>query len=613
MTRRNDNDRPQEREENLNMSDRNWPNLAAMFFDQVDWLGDRPFLWVKRHGDYKALSWGDTAARVTPLARGLLAQGVEPGDRVMLVSENRPAWLVSDLAIMSVGAITVPAYTTNTEDDHLHILRDSGARGVIVSNRRLAERVLPAVLKAPEAEFIVAMDLPELSQELSVDVLHMDDVLDRGRESHQNIVKMAGQWAPGDTACINYTSGTGGAPKGVMLSHRNILSNCEGAENALMELGLGNEVFLSFLPLSHSYEHMAGQFFPMTIGAEIYYAEGADTLAANLMEARPTIMTAVPRLYETFHHRITLGVRKAGGAKERLFNLAVELGTRRYRDPDSLSLKERLIDWALDNLVRAKVEARFGGRLKALVSGGAPLNPEIGMFFTALGLRILQGYGQTETSPSVSVNVPSTMKLHTVGPPLKGVEVKIADDGEILVRGELVMQGYWRNDEATRETIRDGWVHTGDIGLIDGDGHLRITDRKKDIIVNSGGDNISPQRVEGILTIEPEIAQAMVYGDKHPHLVSLLVADADWLSQWAKAAGKPALLSDLAGDGDLVKALGAVQERVNAKLSNIEKVRRLMIATEPFTTDNGLLTPTLKIRRHKIKQIYGEALEALYR
>ncbi len=595
------------------MSDRNWPNLAAMFFDQVDWLGDRPFLWVKRHGDYKALSWGDTAARVTPLARGLLAQGVEPGDRVMLVSENRPAWLVSDLAIMSVGAITVPAYTTNTEDDHLHILRDSGARGVIVSNRRLAERVLPAVLKAPEAEFIVAMDLPELSQELSVDVLHMDDVLDRGRESHQNIVKMAGQWAPGDTACINYTSGTGGAPKGVMLSHRNILSNCEGAENALMELGLGNEVFLSFLPLSHSYEHMAGQFFPMTIGAEIYYAEGADTLAANLMEARPTIMTAVPRLYETFHHRITLGVRKAGGAKERLFNLAVELGTRRYRDPDSLSLKERLIDWALDNLVRAKVEARFGGRLKALVSGGAPLNPEIGMFFTALGLRILQGYGQTETSPSVSVNVPSTMKLHTVGPPLKGVEVKIADDGEILVRGELVMQGYWRNDEATRETIRDGWVHTGDIGLIDGDGHLRITDRKKDIIVNSGGDNISPQRVEGILTIEPEIAQAMVYGDKHPHLVSLLVADADWLSQWAKAAGKPALLSDLAGDGDLVKALGAVQERVNAKLSNIEKVRRLMIATEPFTTDNGLLTPTLKIRRHKIKQIYGEALEALYR
>ncbi len=613
MTRGNDNDRSHKREENSIMSDRNWPNLAAMFFDQVDRLGERPFLWVKRHGDYKALSWGDTAARVTPLARGLLAQGVEPGDRVMLVSENRPAWLVSDLAIMSIGAITVPAYTTNTEDDHLHILRNSGARGVIVSNRRLAERVLPAAHKAPKAEFVFAMDLPGLSQELSVKVLHMDDVLDRGRENHQNIVEMAGQWGTGDTACIIYTSGTGGVPKGVMLSHRNILSNCEGAVNALMDLGLGNEVFLSFLPLSHSYEHMAGQFFPMTIGAEIYYAEGADTLAANLVEARPTIMTAVPRLYETFHHRITLGVKKAGGLKEKMFNRTVELGTRDFQHPGSLDFGERIVNRVLDVLVRRKVQKRFGGRLKALISGGAPLNPEIGMFFTALGLRILQGYGQTETSPSVSINIPSTMKLHTVGPPLKGVEVKIADDGEILVRGELVMQGYWRNDEATRETIRDGWVHTGDIGLIDEDGHLRITDRKKDIIVNSGGDNISPQRIEGILTIEAEIAQAMVYGDKRSHLVSLLVPDADWLAGWAEAAGKPARLSDLAGDEDLIKALGAVLERVNAKLSNVEKVRRLMIAGEPFTTDNGLLTPTLKIRRHKIKQIYGEALEALYR
>ena len=376
-------------------------------------------------------------------------------------------------------------------------------------------------------------------------------------------------------------------------------TNPQKVRLALEELGLENEVFLSFLPLSHSYEHMAGQFFPMSIGAEIYYAQGVETLAANMLEARPTIMTAVPRLYETLHQRITMGVRKSGGAKEKLFNLAVELGSRRFRDPGSLSLKERLVDWALDNLVRSKVRARFGGRLKALVSGGAPLNPAIGLFFTALGLLILQGYGQTETSPSVSVNRPSDMKLHTVGPPLKGVEVKIADDGEILVRGDLVMQGYWRNEEATRETIRDGWVHTGDIGIIDEDGHLRITDRKKDIIVNSGGDNLSPQRIEGILTIEPEIAQAMVHGDKHPHLVALLVPDADWL---AGLGGETA-----------EKVLGPVLERVNASLSSIEKVRRFILAAEPFTTDNGLLTPTLKIRRHKIKEIYGDDLEALYR
>ena len=492
------------------MSNPDWPNLATLFFDQVARFGDKPFLWAKRHGTYKALSWGDVSARVAPLARGLLSLGIGKGDRVVLVSENRPAWLVADVAIMSIGAITVPAYTTNTTGDHLHILQDSGAKGAIVSNRRLAGKLLPAATKAPELEFVIAMDPPERSQDLNIDVFHLDDVIERGREGHRNIVELASEGKPDDTACIIYTSGTGGLPKGVMLSHRNILANCEGARDRLEELGLDNEVFLSFLPLSHSYEHMAGQFFPMTIGAEIYYAEGADTLGLNMAEARPTLMTAVPRLYETLHQRITMGVRKAGGMKEKMFNKAVALGALRYRDPGALGLGDRLTDAVLDKLVRSKVRARFGGRLKALVSGGAPLNPDIGLFFTALGLLILQGYGQTETSPSVSVNRPSDMKLHTVGPPLQGVEVNIADDGHILARGDLVMQGYWRNEEATRETIRDGWVHTGDIGIIDEDGHLRITDRKKDIIVNSGGDNLSPQRIEGILTIEPEIAQAKI-------------------------------------------------------------------------------------------------------
>ncbi|MBL4690737.1 MAG: AMP-binding protein, partial [Rhodospirillales bacterium] len=374
------------------MTKRDWLSLGAMFFDQAARLGDRPFLWAKHGGDYQALSWGDTAARVTPLARGLLAQGIGRGDRVMLVSENRPAWLVADMAIMAIGAITVPAYTTNTSNDHLHILHDSGAKGAIVSTRKLAEQLLPAALQSPDLEFLIAMDPPEMSQGLSVRVLHLDDVIEQGRQGHENIVEMAARADPHETACIIYTSGTGGLPKGVMLSHRNILSNCEGAIDRLEELGLENEVFLSFLPLSHSYEHMAGQFFPMSIGAEIYYAQGVETLAANMLEARPTIMTAVPRLYETLHQRITMGVRKSGGAKEKLFNLAVELGSRRFRDPGSLSLKERLVDWALDNLVRNKVRARFGGRLKALVSGGAPLNPDIGLFFTALGLRILQGY-----------------------------------------------------------------------------------------------------------------------------------------------------------------------------------------------------------------------------
>ena len=263
--------------------------------------------------------------------------------------------------------------------------------------------------------------------------------------------------------------------------------------------------------------------------------------------------------------------------------------------------------------MRDKVRARFGGRLKALVSGGAPLNPDIGLFFTALGMRLLQGYGQTETAPLISVNRPSDVKLHSVGPPVKDTEVKIASDGEILARGDLVMQGYWRNEQETAETIRDGWVHTGDIGYIDDDGHLIITDRKKDIIVNSGGDNIAPQRVEGLLTLEPEIAQALVFGDQRPHLVALLVPDPVWLAEWAKNAGNPPELAAVADDATLHKALALVVERANTRFSKIENIRRFMIASEPFTIDNEQMTPTMKVRRHKVLDIYGDALVALYR
>ena len=584
-------------------------NLAAMFFQQAVRLADKPFLWAKRDGVYTSISWRGAAEQVSALGRGLKKLGVVPGDRVALVSENRPEWLIADVAIMAIGAISVPAYTTNTEDDHLYILENSGAKGAIISTRRLAERFLPAAHRAAAAKFVIAIEPPELSQQLSVDVMSWEDALDDGDD---DIAAQAQQWQRSDTACIIYTSGTGGAPKGVMLHHGAILHNCAGSRDALEELGLGDEVFLSFLPLSHSYEHSAGQFFPISIGAQIYYAEGVETLATNMAEARPTIMTAVPRLYESLHGRIMRGVLKAGGAKEKMFNKALDLGKKRYWDPASLSLGERLQDVVLERLVRAKVRKRFGGRLKALVSGGAPLNPEIGLFFTALGLRILQGYGLTESGPVVSVNRSCDARVDTVGPPLTGVEVKIAEDGEILVRGELVMQGYWRNDEATYESIRDGWLYTGDIGYIGDDGSLRITDRKKDIIVNSGGDNISPQRIEGILTLEPEIAQAMVYGDRRPHLAGLLVADEEWLKQWAKDNNKPGVMSALAADEDFRKALAQAVDRVNENLSNIEKVRRFIIAEEPFTIDNALMTPTMKIRRHKILQIHGERLAALY-
>jgi long-chain acyl-CoA synthetase len=590
------------------LSERTWPNLLSMFFDQVEENGDAPFLWAKEGGDsYLPQSWRRVAARISKLAGGLRAAGVRPGERVILVSENRPEWLIADLAIIAAGAITVPAYVTNTTGDHRHIVRDSGASAAIVSTKELAENLLPAAHEADALKSVITMERPEIYQGLNVNVISWDEVVERGGAVDENI-----DIRPGDVACIIYTSGTGGAPKGVMLSHRAILHNCYGARAALMELGLGAEVFLSFLPLSHSYEHSAGQFFPISIGAQIYYAEGIDSLGANMIEVRPTIMTAVPRLYETLHQRITLGVKKAGGMKEKMFRAALELGRERYLRGGKLSLAQGLKDRLLDKLVRDKVRARFGGRLKALVSGGAPLNPDIGLFFTALGLRILQGYGQTEAAPVISVNRPGLIKIHTVGPALKDTEIKIAEDGEILVRGDLIMEGYWRNEAATAKTIIDGWLHTGDIGELDQDGYLTITDRKKDIIVNSGGDNLSPQRVEGFLAMEPEIAQAMVYGDKRPHLVGLLVPDPDWLEEWAAAAGKAPYIETLADDPDFRKVFNAALERVNEKMSLIEKVRRVAFADGPFTIEGGMLTPTMKIRRHKIKEVYRQRLEELY-
>ena len=588
-----------------------WPNLVTMFFAQAEKYGNQPFLWEKKDGTYQPLSWRETSSRVTRLARGLRALGVVAGDRIVLVSENRPEWLIADMAVMAAGAITVPAYATNTEADHLHILENSGAKGAIVSTRRLAEKLIPATHRADETHFLIAMDPPEISQHLTIDLHGWDDVLALG-ETGVDIAAEAERFQRTDTACIIYTSGTGGAPKGVMLHHGAILHNCEGAQDALHELDLGHEIFLSFLPLSHSYEHSPGQFFPILIGAEIYYAESAELLLKNLGQARPSLMISVPRLYELMRGRILTGVRKKGGLSEKMFNKTVALGRKRHLNGGSLPFGETFLDAVLDKLVRNKVRARFGGRLKAMVSGGAPLNPDIGLFFTALGLRILQGYGQTESAPVVSVNRPRKVKMHTVGPPLLNTEVRIAEDGEILIKGELVMQGYWRDPELTAQTVKDGWLHTGDIGVVDADGYIQITDRKKDIIVNSGGDNISPQRVEGMLTLEPEIAQAMVFGDKRPHLVGILVPDGEWLKGWAAAQGREADLKVLASDADFLAALRESVDRVNKSLSNIEKLRRFMVGNEAFSIDNGQMTPTLKVRRHKIIEVYGDRLESLY-
>jgi len=585
------------------------PSLPAQLFAVAARKDDAPFLWSKRDGAWTSRSWRAVADDVAALARGLLALGLSPGERVVLVAENRPEWPIADYAIMSAGLVTVPAYVTNTVDDHRYIFSNVGARAVIVSTAALAKRVLPAVAASGTVAHVILMEALERAPTLAAEMLMWTEVLERGRERLDIAVPAA--LARNDRACIIHTSGTGGAPKGVTLSHGAILSNVFGAAKLLESLGLGDEVFLSFLPLSHSYEHTAGQAFPIAIGAEIHYAEGVEALAGNLLEARPTIMTAVPRLYETMQGRIRRQVERDGGLKKTLFDMAVRLGAKRYRG--TLAWWEPPLDWIVDRLVRNKVRARFGGRLKAMVSGGAPLNPDVGLFFTALGVTILQGYGQTESAPVVSCNVPGRVKLDTVGPPLKGVEVRIADDGEVLVRGELVMEGYWNDPANTATVIRDGWLHTGDIGEFDADGYLRITDRKKDIIVNSGGDNISPARIEGLLTLRPEIAQAMVFGDRHPYLVAVIVPDEAAASEWAKANGTTADPAALAADPAFRAFLTHAVEAVNADLSVVERVRRFIVAEEPFSLGNGEMTPTMKVKRYAVKARYGERLDALYR
>ena len=584
-------------------------SLPAMFFEQADRLGDKPFLWTKRDGRYRPISWAEASREVRRLALGLNSLGIRRGERVGLVSENRPEWVIADLAIMSAGAITVPAYVTHTVDDHRHVLANSGARAVIVSKPPLSARVLAAANQVSTVHTVITIE-PGAGQASAVDVLPWEEVLARGGETADAAGEPAAL-SPDDTACLIYTSGTGGIPKGVMTSHRNILANCRGAYRLLETLGLGDEVFLNFLPLSHSYEHTAGLMFPISLGAEIYFAESAETLAANMLEARPTIMTAVPRLYETLHRRIILGVERKGGLTRRLFDKATTIGGKRLVS-QALGLDERLLDPLLDRLVRAKLRRRFGGRLKAMVSGGAPLNPEIGSFFLALGVRLLQGYGLTEAAPVIACNVPTRIKIDTVGPPLDGVRVKIAGDGEILVAGDNVMKGYWNDPEATARILEDGWLKTGDVGLLDDDGYIRITDRKRDFIKTSGGETISPARVEGYLTLEPEIAQAMVFGDRRPYLVAVVVPDADFAAAHSPPDSPAEDFRALAGDPEFARTIGAVVARVNRGLSPIERVRRFAIATEPFTIANGQMTPTLKIKRHVIGEVYGAALDALY-
>lgn len=588
-------------------------NLLSMFFHRAEEGGDKPFLSAKIDGEWRPTSWNEAARQVAALAKSLQELGLKKGDRVMLVSENRPEWCIADLGIMAAGCITVPTYTTNTPNDHQHILDNSGARAVIVSDSKLATNLISSVIKSADADIVIGISDLRIGQTGDFDIHQWSDLIEGSDDDVAEIREQVATIQRDDTACIIYTSGTGGKPRGVMQHHGAILHNVKGpAEVIENDFGWDDEVFLSFLPLSHAYEHSAGQFFPIGLGAEIYYSEGLEKLASNIEEVRPTIMVVVPRLFEVLRQRLIKTVEKQGKMPNYLLGKALAIGEREAGGKKRK--RDKPMDIFLNRTLRPKVQQRFGGRIKAMVSGGAPLNPDIGVFFQALGLTMLQGYGQTESGPIIACNRPRTgLKMDTVGPPMIDTEVKIAEDGEILVRGELVMHGYWRNKPETDKVLKDGWLYTGDIGYVDEAGRVAITDRKKDLIVNDKGDNIAPQKVEGMLTLQPEILQAMITGDKRPYMVGVIVPDPEWALEWSRAQGVAYDFIKLQADPQFKSAVREAVDRVNEDLSVIEKVRRFEFADEPFAIENEELTPSMKIRRHVIKERYQERLDSLYK
>ena len=562
-------------------------NLPELFYFQADKNeNNQHLLKLDSNNQVVSMSWLETKNLTKKIHNFLASKYLVELERVLLVSENRPEWMASDIAIMSNKLICVPNYTTYTSRDFEHILNDSQPVGLIVSNKNLLQTILTASEKVKyNFKFILCFDYFENNSISNLVFLNdlTDDNNDNNREKIKEIKRK-------DPACIIYTSGTQGLPKGVILSHGGILSNCEGAYELLKTIKSPDLTFLTWLPLSHSYEH-AVQFVQIILEAKVFYNKSIETLLPTVKIAQPHIMTAVPRFYNNLHAKMKINLKNQSNFKQNLFNKTIQLGTKKFKNI-KLSFSENIINLILDKLVRKKVKNNFGGRLEAFISGGGPLDSQVGEALNALGLKTLQGYGLTETSPVVSCNLLNKVKVDTVGPIFPGVEVKLAEDGEILVKGENLMLGYWNNKEATEQTIKDGWLHTGDIGEFDEDNYLKITDRKKDIIVSLGGDNIAPSKIENLLTLSPEIEQACVFGEQKNYIAALLVLNSESKSS----------------DEDIQRYI----DEVNKDLTQPEKIKKFIFIDEPFSIENNLMTPTMKVRRHEVQKKYQNQIDQLF-
>ena len=552
-------------------------NLVELFFKKLEEIDNKkPFLNTLK-SEKVIYNWNDVSERIIKLSSKIESL-IKSGDRCLIISENSPNWLIADISIMNAGGISVPIFTTYSADDYKYILEDCKPSLIIISNNSQLKKI---------NKFINHNEVNIISfEKIDINSVLINDIF------KENLIdkKINNNLKRNNPACIIYTSGTSGNPKGVVLSHGGILANCEGAYDLLLPLiKKKNPVFLTWLPLSHSYEHTV-QFVQILIGAEIFYAESLEKLLTNMSVAKPTIMTAVPRFYQNLYNKININFNNQKGLKKKLIDLTIKLGIKKLKKT-KLSIPEKIIDLICEKLVRKKVKNQFGGNLQAFVSGGGALDKKIGEFLNSIGLPTLQGYGLTEASPVVSCNVPDKIQVETVGPPFRTNLVRIAHDGEILIKGENVMIGYWNKQKETDEIIKNGWLHTGDIGEINNEGNLKITDRKKELIVNLGGDNISPTKIENLLCLNENIKQSFVYGDKKNYLVAIIVAEKNCNELKIKE----------------------FIENNNKNLSLIEKIKKFIIVFDEFTIENRMLTPTLKLKRKIILENYKTRLENLYK
>jgi long-chain acyl-CoA synthetase len=566
------------------MSTQNINNLVELFFINYKKQKKDNILLTSLKDNRNYFTWEKTFHSIKKLSSEI-KKYVNKGDRCLLISENRPEWFITDLSVMLSEAITVPAYTTYAEKDYEYIIENCNPKLIFVSNQEQFNKVKEIIKKKSFVTKIFSFEQLDIDSESYINVNKLFFNLD-----YQDLKIPDLSIKRKDPACIIYTSGTQGNPKGVILSHGGILNNCDGALDILKPLLTDQTRFLTWLPLSHSYEHTV-QFVQISVGAKIFYAESIEKLIKNMNDCKPQLMTAVPRFYQNLFQKINASFNKATGLKKSLVLKMLELGTKKI-NKQPLTIIDKLIDNILEKIVRKKIKSQFGGELKTFVSGGGALDKEVGIFLNAIGLPTLQGYGLTETSPVVSCNPIDDIRVETVGPPFKGNEVKIAPDGEILVKGENVMLGYWNNEEETNKVLKDGWLHTGDIGIFEND-YLKITDRKKDILITPGGDNISPVKIENELSNSKFIDQSIVYGDNKPYLVALLVLSEESLN---------------INHEQIEKEIN----KINQNLAKIEQIKKFFIINEKFSIENGMLTPTLKLKRYKIVTKYKNQFEKLY-